>query len=109
MIITSARWSRKAISDQIQAPDCGQARKKHAYQCSFSQLNVGQAASCIVSSLPAVQPHFSLAVAGLFAWRDRKARDADESTGYVMPRTLLLNLSSLMPSTPLELRAMLGG
>jgi len=31
-------------------------------------------------------------LAALFAWRDRTARAADESPGYVLPRAVLLRL-----------------
>lgn len=35
--------------------------------------------------------------AGLYAWRDRVCRQADESTGYVLPRGQLLSLAQAMP------------
>ena len=37
--------------------------------------------------------------AALYDWRDRVARDEDESTGYVLPNRMLAKLSSLMPSS----------
>jgi len=43
--------------------------------------------------------------AALFGWRDSTARDADESIGYVMPRGLMLRLSTTTPSTPRALLA----
>ncbi|KAK9816813.1 hypothetical protein WJX72_005334 [[Myrmecia] bisecta] len=46
--------------------------------------------------------------AGLFAWRDRIARELDESTGYVMSRNTLLKLATRMPSSPKELQAVVG-
>ncbi|XP_064642526.1 exosome complex component 10-like [Lineus longissimus] len=33
----------------------------------------------------------------LFAWRDKVARDEDESLGYVMPNHMLLHISELLP------------
>ena len=43
--------------------------------------------------------------AALFGWRDSTARDADESIGYVMPRGLMLRLSTTTPSTTRALLA----
>ena len=37
--------------------------------------------------------------AALYDWRDRTAREEDESTGYVLPNRMLAKLSSLMPSS----------
>ena len=39
------------------------------------------------------------AYAALYAWRDRRSRDDDESAGYVMPRALLLRIARGMPTT----------
>ena len=44
---------------------------------------------------------------GLYAWRDRVARERDESTGYVLPRAQLGRLATRMPATHQELRAAL--
>ncbi|XP_028968527.1 exosome component 10, partial [Galendromus occidentalis] len=33
----------------------------------------------------------------IFAWRDRLARELDESTGYVLPNHMLLNICELLP------------
>jgi len=43
--------------------------------------------------------------AALFGWRDATARDADESIGYVMPRGLMLRLSTTTPSSTRALLA----
>ena len=43
--------------------------------------------------------------AALFDWRDRAARDADESLGYVLPRALMLRLALTVPSTTRALLA----
>eukprot|EP00946_MAST-07B_sp_MAST-7B-sp1_P003722 g3722.t1 len=37
--------------------------------------------------------------AALYDWRDRVAREEDESTGYVLPNRMLAKLSTLMPSS----------
>ena len=37
--------------------------------------------------------------AALFAWRDRRSREDDESVGYVMPRALLLRIARGTPTT----------
>ena len=39
------------------------------------------------------------AYAAVFAWRDKKARELDESLGYVAPRALVLEISRACPST----------
>jgi exosome complex exonuclease RRP6 len=36
--------------------------------------------------------------AALFAWRDRTAREQDESTRYVLPNHMLFRISELMPA-----------
>ncbi|KAK9856803.1 hypothetical protein WJX84_004010 [Apatococcus fuscideae] len=83
----------------------------YIYDCMKAELVASETSYLdLYQRLATPLPPQQLAVfAGLFAWRDKKAREADESTGYVVSRTLLLSLSSLMPSTALELRAMLGG
>ena len=45
---------------------------------------------------------------GIFAWRDKIARQRDESLGFVLPNALLLKLAMRMPSTMRDLRAALG-
>ncbi|KAL9230759.1 hypothetical protein vseg_006070 [Gypsophila vaccaria] len=42
-------------------------------------------------------------VAKLFKWRDKLAREKDESTGYIMPNKLLLEISQKMPKSKSEL------
>lgn len=37
--------------------------------------------------------------AALYAWRDAAARQLDESTGYLLPRTQLLKLAQALPRT----------
>ncbi|CAG8492553.1 1495_t:CDS:10 [Funneliformis caledonium] len=39
----------------------------------------------------------------LHAWRDRIAREEDESTGYVLPNEMLMTLSEKMPDDPKEI------
>ena len=41
----------------------------------------------------------------LFAWRDRVARDEDESPSYVLPNHQLLRLAQGMPTNPEQLHA----
>ncbi len=36
--------------------------------------------------------------AALYAWRDRTAREQDESTRYVLPNHMLFRISEAMPS-----------
>ncbi|KAJ6810603.1 protein RRP6-like 2 [Iris pallida] len=43
-------------------------------------------------------------VAGLHEWRDRVARDEDESTGYILPNRALLEIARQMPVSPSMLR-----
>lgn len=45
--------------------------------------------------------------AGLYAWRDRVARERDESTGYMLPKAALGRLAARMPASRAELRAAL--
>ena len=45
---------------------------------------------------------------GLYAWRDRIARDRDERTGFVMPKLLLMKLVKGIPKTTQELLKHLG-
>ena len=45
--------------------------------------------------------------AGLFAWRDAKGRQEDESTGYVLPNKLLHALAKSEPRTAAELAQVL--
>jgi exosome complex exonuclease RRP6 len=45
------------------------------------------------------------AYAAVFAWRDKKARELDESLGYVAPRALLLDISRACPTTSRALLA----
>lgn len=45
------------------------------------------------------------AYAAVFAWRDKKARELDESLGYVAPRALLLEISRACPATTRALLA----
>ncbi|KAJ0255042.1 Protein RRP6-like 2 [Hirschfeldia incana] len=46
-------------------------------------------------------------VAGLCEWRDYVARTEDESTGYVLPNKLLLEIAKEMPVTVFKLRRLL--
>ncbi|KAK9698315.1 hypothetical protein RND81_08G095500 [Saponaria officinalis] len=46
-------------------------------------------------------------VAGLYAWRDGVAREEDESTGYVLPNKLLLEIAKQMPLTTSNLKRLL--
>ncbi|KAL4200343.1 hypothetical protein AMTRI_Chr03g149210 [Amborella trichopoda] len=43
-------------------------------------------------------------VAGLCEWRDQVARSEDESTGYVLPNKLLLEIARMMPTSMGKLR-----
>ena len=47
-------------------------------------------------------------VAGLYAWRDRSARERDESTGFELSRAQLVKLAKRAPSNVRDLRAALG-
>jgi len=38
------------------------------------------------------------AFAGVFAWRDRVAREEDESTRYVLPNHMLFRISETLPT-----------
>ena len=44
-------------------------------------------------------------VAGLYAWRDRIARAEDESTGYVLSRSLLQKLAMQMPASASKVKS----
>ncbi|XVF42600.1 hypothetical protein PTKIN_Ptkin01aG0377000 [Pterospermum kingtungense] len=46
-------------------------------------------------------------VAGLYEWRDIIARAEDESTGYVLPNKILLEIAKQMPITASKLRRLL--
>ncbi|KAL9230839.1 hypothetical protein vseg_006135 [Gypsophila vaccaria] len=46
-------------------------------------------------------------VAGLYAWRDAVAREEDESTGYILPNKLLLEIAKQMPLTTSNLKRLL--
>ncbi|BDA42121.1 probable exosome component 10 at N-terminal half [Coccomyxa sp. Obi] len=46
--------------------------------------------------------------AGLYAWRDRTARQRDESVGFVLPKSQILKLAKRAPSSVHDLRAVLG-
>lgn len=43
-------------------------------------------------------------VSELYAWRDKLAREEDESTGYILPNRTLLEIAKEMPDTPAKLR-----
>ena len=45
------------------------------------------------------------AYAAVFAWRDKKARELDESLGYVAPRALVLEIARACPATTRALLA----
>ncbi|XP_076892234.1 protein RRP6-like 2 [Bidens hawaiensis] len=45
--------------------------------------------------------------AGLFEWRDVIARSEDESTGYILPNKVLIEIAKQMPATTGELRHLL--
>ncbi|KAI3705399.1 hypothetical protein L1987_75636 [Smallanthus sonchifolius] len=46
-------------------------------------------------------------VAGLCEWRDAIARTEDESTGYILPNKVLIEIAKQMPVTPGKLRHLL--
>eukprot|EP01018_Ginkgo_biloba_P024118 Gb_34925 [translate_table: standard] len=48
-------------------------------------------------------------VAGLYEWRDKIARVEDESTGYILPNKVLLQIAKKLPSNLDELRAFVKG
>lgn len=56
-----------------------------------------------VQALGELSPPQLAVFASLFAWRDAKARELDESKGYVLPKTALWRLSKRMPDGPQEL------
>ncbi|GAQ85964.1 hypothetical protein KFL_002630080 [Klebsormidium nitens] len=49
------------------------------------------------------------ALAGLYAWRDRTAREQDESCGYILPKHLLLRLAEELPSDARKLQSIVRG
>ena len=49
------------------------------------------------------------AAVALYAWRDRTARERDESLDYILSRRQLLNIARALPSTPKELKRSLCG
>ncbi|XP_038724908.1 protein RRP6-like 2 isoform X2 [Tripterygium wilfordii] len=51
--------------------------------------------------------HQLAVVAGLCEWRDIFARTEDESTGYIMPNKILLEIAKQMPVTTSKLRRLL--
>ena len=51
--------------------------------------------------------HGPVVTLGLYAWRDRVARERDEGIGYVLPRAQLARLATRMPAMRAELRAAL--
>lgn len=44
----------------------------------------------------------------MYAWRDRVAREEDESTGFVLSRAMLLRLAERMPASAREVQVALG-
>ncbi|KAL4326292.1 hypothetical protein GQ457_11G006270 [Hibiscus cannabinus] len=46
-------------------------------------------------------------VSGLYEWRDRIARSEDESTGYILPNKILIEIAKQMPATAGKLRRLL--
>lgn len=42
--------------------------------------------------------------AGLFTWRDKTARERDESVEYVINKSQLLNIALALPTTAKELK-----
>ena len=49
---------------------------------------------------------FSSLCAGLCAWRDKVARAEDESTGYVLSRSLLQKLAMQLPTTATKVKSL---
>lgn len=47
--------------------------------------------------------------AGLYEWRDKIARVEDESTGYILPNKILLQIAKRIPRTTNDLRAFVNG
>lgn len=47
--------------------------------------------------------------AGLYEWRDKIARVEDESTGYILPNKVLLQIAKRIPRTTNDLRAFVKG
>lgn len=47
--------------------------------------------------------------AGLYEWRDKIARVEDESTGYILPNKVLLQIAKRIPRTTNDLRAFVNG
>ena len=45
-------------------------------------------------------PQQKMALKTLFAWRDAIARQEDESTGYVLPNHMLIQLANRLPREP---------
>ncbi|KAH9330725.1 hypothetical protein KI387_002833, partial [Taxus chinensis] len=54
-------------------------------------------------------PEQLAAVAGLYEWRDGIARTEDESTGYILPNKVLLQIAKRMPKKIDELRSFVKG
>ena len=56
----------------------------------------------------ALPPTNMSAFAALYTWRDGKARQLDESTGYVLPKGQLIALAQALPTTAAEMQKVLG-
>ncbi|KAL9993668.1 putative ribonuclease D [Helianthus debilis subsp. tardiflorus] len=107
---------KKRLLSSSTDPDCPEAALVEVYQRSYdvcmqlyqkeiltenSYLNLyGLHAADLSGQQLAI-------VAGLFEWRDVIARSEDESTGYILPNKVLIEIAKQMPVTPGKLRHLL--
>ncbi|KVI09493.1 3'-5' exonuclease domain-containing protein [Cynara cardunculus var. scolymus] len=88
-------------------PDCPEAPLVEVYQRSYDLcMQLYQKEMLTENSLPAADLNSQQVaiVAGLYEWRDVIARSEDESTGYILPNKVLIEVAKQMPVTPGKLR-----
>jgi exosome complex exonuclease RRP6 len=54
----------------------------------------------LISHRKLFNPQQIEALRGIYMWRDRVARQEDESTGYVLPNLMMLQMAELLPRDP---------
>ena len=64
-----------------------------------------RAHAIMTAYMPTMADSASDTAAGLYGWRDRIARAEDESTGYVLSRSLLQKLAMQMPTSASKVKS----
>lgn len=103
---------RKLLSSSTD-PDCPEAPLVEVYQRSYDLCMLLYQKEILTENsyqsiygLPAADLNSQqlAIVAGLYEWRDLIARSEDESTGYILPNKVLIEVAKQMPVTPGKLR-----